>query len=139
MAKILRYIELKCADCGFPNMIPVYEEFFIEEPVKCGKCGKILAERKDLVQIAVNEERQKERNGLIIMVVGVISILLGAFLAGYTEIYTSGQTATPYLSIAVAIEVAATFTTVFGARYRTRHNDLKQRYIGELQRISSSK
>jgi len=39
--KKLKFVKIKC-QCGYTNLIPAYEN------TKCEKCGKVLAEPKEL-------------------------------------------------------------------------------------------
>ncbi len=43
-----RPIKIKCA-CGYVNLIPSLEVFHVFEPIKCEKCGKVIAEPKELI------------------------------------------------------------------------------------------
>ena len=44
--KKLKFLKIKCK-CGYTNLIPAYEN------TKCEKCGKVLAEPKELIEFKV--------------------------------------------------------------------------------------
>ena len=46
MTKALKFIKVKCKNCGFVNLIPVYKRLIVDGPVKCKKSGKVLAKRE---------------------------------------------------------------------------------------------
>jgi len=50
LAKVLKFVKIKCK-CGHTNLVPVIEAFHVFETVKCEKCGKDIAESKELVGI----------------------------------------------------------------------------------------
>ena len=37
--------------CGHVNLIPVIEVFHVYENMRCEKCGKVIAEPKELIMI----------------------------------------------------------------------------------------
>jgi len=41
--KTLKFVKIEC-ECGHVTLIPVYEVFRVYEPIKCEKCGKVLAQ-----------------------------------------------------------------------------------------------
>ena len=41
----LQFVKVKC-QCGYTNLIQVYEVFHVYENIKCEKCGKVIAEPK---------------------------------------------------------------------------------------------
>ena len=43
--KELQLVKIKC-QCGHVTLIPVCEVFHVYEPIKCEKCGKLLAQTK---------------------------------------------------------------------------------------------
>jgi ribosomal protein S27E len=49
--KTLKFIRIKCRACGHLNLIPVIKRFRLYEIIKCEKCGKVIAESKELVRI----------------------------------------------------------------------------------------
>jgi len=48
--KKLQFVKIKCK-CGHVNLVPVTEVFHVYEKVKCEKCGKVIAEPKELIRI----------------------------------------------------------------------------------------
>ena len=44
-SKKLQFVKIRC-QCGYTNLVPVYEVFHVYENVKCKKCGKVIAEPK---------------------------------------------------------------------------------------------
>lgn len=40
-----QFVKIKC-QCGHVTLIPVHEVFHVYEPIKCEKCGKLLAHTK---------------------------------------------------------------------------------------------
>jgi len=43
MNKTLKFAKIKCK-CGHVNLVPTVEAFHVFEPVRCEKCGKVIAE-----------------------------------------------------------------------------------------------
>jgi len=41
--KKLKFVKIKC-QCGYVNLIPVFEVFHVYEPIRCEKCGRVVAE-----------------------------------------------------------------------------------------------
>jgi len=52
LTKALKFIKVKCKNCGLVNLIPVYKRLIVDEPVKCEECRKVLArkEKKEYLQ-----------------------------------------------------------------------------------------
>ena len=47
--KKLRFVKVKC-QCGYTNLIPAYEN------IRCEKCGKIIAEPKELTRLCMRRK-----------------------------------------------------------------------------------
>jgi len=43
MNETVKFAKIKCR-CGHVNLVPIIEGFHVFEPVKCEKCGKVIAE-----------------------------------------------------------------------------------------------
>ena len=47
--KNLQFVKIK-HECGHTNPIPIFEVFHVFEPLKCEKCGKVIAEPKRILE-----------------------------------------------------------------------------------------
>ena len=44
--KELKFVKIQCKNCGFLNLIPVYDKLNVEKPIKCQQCGKIIIKKE---------------------------------------------------------------------------------------------
>jgi len=51
--KKLQFVKIKC-QCGHVNLVPVTEVFHVYENIKCEKCGKVIAEPKEVMEFGRN-------------------------------------------------------------------------------------
>lgn len=39
------FVEVRCGNCGFLNLIPVCKRWVFDKSIKCEKCGKVIVSR----------------------------------------------------------------------------------------------
>jgi len=42
---IMRFVKVKCKNCGHLNLIPTYNRLTVEEPIKCENCKEVIVKR----------------------------------------------------------------------------------------------
>jgi len=42
----MKFIKVKCKNCGHLNLIPTYNRLTVEEPIKCEKCKEVIVKRE---------------------------------------------------------------------------------------------
>ncbi len=41
----MKFIKVKCKNCGQLNLIPTYNRLTVKEPIRCEKCKEVIVKR----------------------------------------------------------------------------------------------